>query len=269
LTPARERRVPQSLKLDRNRVTPLVGVALRAFTGLRPPLEPRVCHLKRPDNGMQTAGDSMHRFATFPPLCDEGRVPLLWSLTITGREERKSNRRTSPVSFPVASNMPASSSNRSAVTPLSPPPEPSRLPAAKREMLPISRFSCRYASRGWADAGVGRQKDRAFGPLRRYAGWLRQVSVSVCATHSGSEPCFFDPPHPMRKVDTKCTATFLIPTLNSNTVLSSSLRTDNSPQRKEARPLSHALTSDEYNILTPQLGLVRRWLLIGYFPIHV
>jgi hypothetical protein len=48
-----------------------------------------------------------------------------------------------------------------------------------------------------------------------------------------------------------------------------SLRTDNRPQRKEARPLSHALTSDGYNSVTPRHGLVRRWLLIGYFPIHL
>jgi hypothetical protein len=43
----------------------------------------------------------------------------------------------------------------------------------------------------------------------------------------------------------------------------------NSPQRKEARPLSHALTSDKYNFLTARLcGLmVRRWRLIGYFHI--
>ena len=41
-----------------------------------------------------------------------------------------------------------------------------------------------------------------------------------------------------------------------------SLRTDNCPQPKEARPLSHAQTSDEYNILTA-LGWVRRYLFIG------
>ena len=35
----------------------------------------------------------------------------------------------------------------------------------------------------------------------------------------------------------------VIPTVNGNTVCSFST-TDNSPQRKEARPLSHALTSD-------------------------
>ena len=48
-----------------------------------------------------------------------------------------------------------------------------------------------------------------------------------------------------------------------------SLRTDICPQRKEARPLSHALTSDSFNIRTPRLCLVRRWLTIDYFSIHL
>jgi hypothetical protein len=53
------------------------------------------------------------------------------------------------------------------------------------------------------------------------------------------------------------------------TRFAASLRTDISPQRKEARPLSHALTSDQYNFLTSRLcGLmVRRRRLIGYFAI--
>ena len=45
------------------------------------------------------------------------------------------------------------------------------------------------------------------------------------------------------------------------TRLTTSPPTDTFPQPKEAQPLSHALTSDQYNILTPRLcGLmVRRW----------
>ena len=39
------------------------------------------------------------------------------------------------------------------------------------------------------------------------------------------------------------------------TRFAASLRTDISPQRKEARPLSHALTSDSFNDWTP-------WLLV-------
>jgi hypothetical protein len=45
------------------------------------------------------------------------------------------------------------------------------------------------------------------------------------------------------KVDTSCTALSLMRTIIGNT-FAASLRTDISPQRKEARPLSHALTSD-------------------------
>ena len=37
------------------------------------------------------------------------------------------------------------------------------------------------------------------------------------------------------------------------TRLEASLRTDDSPQPKEAQPRSHALTSDEFNIWTPRL----------------
>ena len=53
------------------------------------------------------------------------------------------------------------------------------------------------------------------------------------------------------------------------TRFAASLRTDISPRRKEARPLSHALTSDQFNFLTSRLcGLmVRRWRLTGHFPI--
>jgi hypothetical protein len=45
------------------------------------------------------------------------------------------------------------------------------------------------------------------------------------------------------------------------TRFAASLRTDNSPQRKEARPLSHQ------HLDSSALGLVRRWLLIGCFPL--
>jgi hypothetical protein len=46
------------------------------------------------------------------------------------------------------------------------------------------------------------------------------------------------PPPALPKVDTNCTAPSLIPTVDGNTVRSFS-GTDNSPQRKEAQPLSH------------------------------
>ena len=47
-----------------------------------------------------------------------------------------------------------------------------------------------------------------------------------------------------------------------------SLRTDNSPQRKEARPLSHADIRFIQHLDSSAHGLVRRWLLIGYFFIE-
>jgi hypothetical protein len=48
-----------------------------------------------------------------------------------------------------------------------------------------------------------------------------------------------------------------------------SLRMDNCPQSKEAQPLPHALTSDQYNCLTPRL-MVRsgRRLSSGSFLVH-
>jgi hypothetical protein len=72
----------------------------------------------------------------------------------------------------------------------------------------------------------------------------------------------------LRKVDANCTAPSLIPTVNGDTVRSFSTH-EHQSAAKGARPLSHALTSDLYNILTSRLcGLmVRRWRLIGYFPI--
>jgi hypothetical protein len=50
-----------------------------------------------------------------------------------------------------------------------------------------------------------------------------------------------------------------------------SLRTDNSPQRKEAQPRSVSRSDIRLiqHLDSSALGLVRRWLLIGYFPIHL
>jgi hypothetical protein len=55
------------------------------------------------------------------------------------------------------------------------------------------------------------------------------------------------------------------------TRFAASLRTDNSPQRKEARPLSHALTSDKFNIWTPRLTVWSGGGAINgrCFPIHL
>jgi hypothetical protein len=70
------------------------------------------------------------------------------------------------------------------------------------------------------------------------------VSLSITCAAVMTRP----PPHThtvttLPKVDTSCTALSLVPTIIGNT-FAASLRTDISPQRKEARPRSHALTSD-------------------------
>jgi hypothetical protein len=76
-------------------------------------------------------------------------------------------------------------------------------------------------------------------------------------------------PTTLPKVDTICTAPPLIPTVNGNTVRSFSTHGHQSAAKGSSRPRSHALTSDSCNFLTSRLfGLVvRRWRLIGYFPI--
>jgi hypothetical protein len=71
------------------------------------------------------------------------------------------------------------------------------------------------------------------------------------------------------KVDTNCTTPSLIPTVNG-TRFSASIRTDTSPQRKEARPRSHARHPKNSTF-----GLLGSWfgpemaLLIGYFAIRL
>jgi hypothetical protein len=53
------------------------------------------------------------------------------------------------------------------------------------------------------------------------------------------------------------------------TRFAASLPTDNSPQRKEAQPLSHSDIQFIQYVDSSAHGLVRRWLLIGCFPIHL
>jgi hypothetical protein len=72
------------------------------------------------------------------------------------------------------------------------------------------------------------------------------------------------------KVDTKCTTPSLVPTVNGNMVLSLSTHGQQSAARGS---LTTASRSDIFG-LTQYLdssahGLVRRWRLIGYFPIHL
>ena len=69
------------------------------------------------------------------------------------------------------------------------------------------------------------------------------------------------------KVDTNCTAPSLMPTIIGNT-FAASLRTDICPQRKESSSTSHARNPFNLNFFdSAQCLVVRRWRLIGYFPI--
>jgi hypothetical protein len=69
------------------------------------------------------------------------------------------------------------------------------------------------------------------------------------------------------KTDTKYTALSLIPTIIGNT-FAASLRTDISPQRKESSSTSQARNPFNLNFFdSAQCLWVRRWRLIGHFPI--
>jgi hypothetical protein len=71
------------------------------------------------------------------------------------------------------------------------------------------------------------------------------------------------------KVDTKCTAPSLIPTVNGNTVRSFSTH----GQHPAAKGSSTTVARSDIRLIqyldSSARGLVRRWLLIGYFPIHL
>jgi hypothetical protein len=69
------------------------------------------------------------------------------------------------------------------------------------------------------------------------------------------------------KTDATCTALSLIPKITGNT-FAAPLRTDICPQRKERSSTSHA--RNPFNLTffdSAQCLMVRRWRLIGYFPI--
>jgi hypothetical protein len=72
---------------------------------------------------------------------------------------------------------------------------------------------------------------------------------------------------PRPKVDTNCTAPSLIPTVNVNTVRSFSTH----GQRSAAKGSSTTVSRSDIRLIqhldSSARGLVRRWLLIGYFPI--
>jgi hypothetical protein len=74
-------------------------------------------------------------------------------------------------------------------------------------------------------------------------------------------------PTTLPKTDTNYTALSLMPAITGNT-FAASLRTDICPQREESSSTSHARNPFNLNFFdSAQCLMVRRWRLIGYFPI--
>jgi hypothetical protein len=71
------------------------------------------------------------------------------------------------------------------------------------------------------------------------------------------------------KVDTTCTAPSLIPTANGNTVRSFSTHGQQSAAKGSLTTVSRSDIRFIQHLESSAHGLVRRWLLIGYFPIRV
>jgi hypothetical protein len=71
------------------------------------------------------------------------------------------------------------------------------------------------------------------------------------------------------KVDTKCTTPSLIPTVNGNMVLSFSTHGQQSAAKGSLTTVSRSDIRLIQHLDSSAHGLVRRWRLIGYFPIHV
>ena len=70
------------------------------------------------------------------------------------------------------------------------------------------------------------------------------------------------------KVDTNCTALSLIPTVNGNTVRSFSTHGQQSAAKGSSTTVSRSDIRLIQHLDSSAHGLVRRWRLIGYFPIH-
>jgi hypothetical protein len=70
-------------------------------------------------------------------------------------------------------------------------------------------------------------------------------------------------------VDTKCTTPSLIPTVNANTVRSFSSHGHQSAANGSSTTVSRSDTRLIQYLDSSALGLVRRWLLVDYFPIHL
>jgi hypothetical protein len=71
------------------------------------------------------------------------------------------------------------------------------------------------------------------------------------------------------KVDTKCTAPSLMPTVSGNTVLSFSTHGHQSAAKGSSTTVSRSDIRLIQHFDSSALGLVRRWRLIGYFPNHL
>jgi hypothetical protein len=71
------------------------------------------------------------------------------------------------------------------------------------------------------------------------------------------------------KVDTKCTTPSLIPTVDGNTVRSFSTHGQQSAAKGSSTTVSRSDIPINSTFGLSAHGLVRRWLFIGYFPIHL
>jgi hypothetical protein len=105
----------------------------------------------------------------------------------------------------------------------------------------------------------------------RYATWLCHYLTLAHAQETPLKRPFSSPPHqaatlPLPKVDTSCTALSLMPTVNGNTVRSFSTHGHQSAAKGSSTTVSR---SGILYLSLPFLfgSVVRRWRLIGYFPI--
>mmetsp|Transcript_13659 Transcript_13659/g.59598 ORF Transcript_13659/g.59598 Transcript_13659/m.59598 type:complete len:229 (+) Transcript_13659:44-730(+) len=134
--------------------------------------------------------------------------PFMWSFVNSGRDERRSYRRTLPSASPVANRIPLGSKR----TDVTPSPEPSAPPAHTRRPPPRrSRerrskhstvpFSVPHANRPWVldtlaqftpVAFVSRgDKNRPCSRLRRYTSCVEPTTTRspVCSAYAMARPC--------------------------------------------------------------------------------
>ena len=100
---------------------------------------------------------------------------------------------------------------------------------------------------------------------------LTHTRVNKVATGSANAMMLLSSAHAevtaLPKVDTNCTAPSLIPTVNGNTVRSFSTHGQQSAANGSSTTVSRSDIRLIQHLDSSALGLARRWLLIGYFPI--